>query len=273
MDKEMTVFEKMEQSDEAQVLAEIKGQAIDELVYRFRGDGPGGWVTGLSLAGVRETVRQMNTRGIARIRVSDHEPTWIESESYYECRVYAFDSRSGAGWWGLSRQAKNMKVHAKGDRGQWLREEDGSWVWDESPDDFAAQKCMSKAQRNALRGLIPEWFVKEIIASFLKGEFKKPLAQRTNEPRLDEPVPEVGEADEARPAQTNGAKHVVAALPATTRAIQERIMQESAALFPKGFSLKDVLTAAVEGGFAYPKVTESNFDSFAQCLAIALGKE
>lgn len=132
-----TPFDEMERADEQMVLEEIKGRAIDTLVYEVRG------VTGLSLAGVRETARVMNNKSLARIKIADREPIVIESDDYFEVRVYGIDEMNGGGNWGIKRQSK--------------RYDDGK------PNTFAYEQALAKAQRNALRGLIPEWFVKQMI--------------------------------------------------------------------------------------------------------------
>lgn len=132
-----TPFEEMEKADEQMVLDEIKGRAIDTLVYEVRG------ATGLSLAGVRETARVMNNKGQARIRISDKEPTIIENDEFFEVRVYGVDEMNGGGNWGIKRQAKK---YGNG-----------------TANEFAYEQALAKAQRNALRGLIPEWFVKQMI--------------------------------------------------------------------------------------------------------------
>lgn len=139
-------FDMMERADEQLVLDEIKGRAMDALVYEIRQGGQ--TVTGLSLAGVRETARVMNANGKARIGISDREPLITETEDYYEVKVYAQDVMNGGGYWGLKRQSKK---YGNGTVNQ-----------------FALEQALAKAQRNALRGLIPEWFTKEMIDAFRK---------------------------------------------------------------------------------------------------------
>lgn len=139
-----SAYELMERADEQMVLDEIKGRAMDALVYEFRQDGQ--TITGLSLCGVRETARLMNANGKARIGISDREPLITETEDYYEVKVYAQDLLNGGGYWGLKRQPKRFG--------------------NGRPNPFALEQALAKAQRNALRGLIPEWFTKEMIAAF-----------------------------------------------------------------------------------------------------------
>lgn len=142
---QVTPFDEMERADEQMVLDEIKGRAIDTLVYEIQQDGR--TVTGLSLSGVRETARVMNSKGQARIRISDKEPTIIETDDYFEIRIYAVDEMNGGGNWGIKRQEK---MQTRRDGGQF-------------PNTFAYEQALAKAQRNALRGLIPEWFIKQMI--------------------------------------------------------------------------------------------------------------
>lgn len=137
-------FQEMERADEQMILDEIKGRAIDTLVYEVRG------ATGLSLAGVRETARVMNKQGQGRIRISDKEPSVIETDEYFEVRVYAVDDMNGGGNWGIKRQAKQYG--------------------DGKTNDFAYEQALAKAQRNAIRGLVPEWFVKQMIETWRTGK-------------------------------------------------------------------------------------------------------
>ncbi|MBA7589960.1 hypothetical protein ES708_32059 [subsurface metagenome] len=73
-------FTIIEKADEEQVLAELKGSFLDEFVYEFEQNKK--TVTGLSLAGVRETVRHMNKNNMARICISDREPKVRESDDW-----------------------------------------------------------------------------------------------------------------------------------------------------------------------------------------------
>ncbi len=141
-------FLMMERLDEEQILDEIKGRAIDTLVYEIRQGGQ--VVTGLSLSGVREVARMMNANNRAKIGVTDKEPIVIETDEHIEVRIYAQDVMNGGGWWGIKRQPKKYI------------DRDGN----EKPNPFAYEQALAKAQRNAVRGLIPEWYAREMIATF-----------------------------------------------------------------------------------------------------------
>lgn len=140
------VMETFDKLDESQALAELKGAALQEYVYSFMDKGVN--VIGLSLVGVRETVREMNKRGLARTGITDKPPIINETDDYIELQTYAKDELNGGGYWGIKRQVKKFSTG--------------------TVNRFAMEQALSKAQRNALRGLIPEPFVKEMIATYLK---------------------------------------------------------------------------------------------------------
>jgi hypothetical protein len=141
-------FSEMERMDEQQILDEIKGRAIDSLVYEIRQGGQ--IITGLSLAGVSEVVRIMNANGKSRLGISEREPVTTENADYFEVKAFAQDTMNGGGYWGIKRQPKVFQKR------------DGT----NQADPFALEKAMAKAQRNALRRLIPEYFAKEMIDAF-----------------------------------------------------------------------------------------------------------
>lgn len=149
-----TPFEEMEKADEQMVLDEIKGRSLDALIYEIQQRGQ--TITGLSLAGVRETARVMNQNGKSRIGMSEREPIITETEDYFEVKAYAQDTLNGGGYWGIKRQDKRYRNG-------------------ENP--FALEQALAKAQRNALRGLIPEWFVKEMIDAWRKQGKVKTIEQ------------------------------------------------------------------------------------------------
>lgn len=160
---QMSPFLAMEKADEDAVLAELRGEALEVFVYSFQ-DKEGKVVTGLSLPGVRETVRTMNARRLARIRISPEPPQIEESEMHWQVAAYAEDQLNGGGAWGIKRQSKRFG-------GGKLNE-------------FALEQALSKAQRNALRALIPEIWVKVMIQQFL--EEKKGASLAPEGPRIDE---------------------------------------------------------------------------------------
>lgn len=150
------VYRAMDRADEQQILDEIQGRTLREMVYSFRSGGQ--QVTDLSYGGVREVVRTLNTRGYASIQISADKPEVEEitegDDTYYRVMVYAYDRASGMGQWGTAVEPKHMKKR------------DDTRVWDK----FALTKALNKAQRNAMKALLPLEFTETIVAQFLGDE-------------------------------------------------------------------------------------------------------
>ena len=143
----MSKFEIMEKRDEEQILAEAQGHIIKEMFYKFPIDGK--TVTGISWVGTKEIARRYGGIKMGIPQVTDLGDDWA-------CSVQATDTKNDVTLVGSSLQCKNMKKR------------DGSEV----PDRFAYTKGVSKAQRNAIRALIPESFLLE------KQLLEKPLLRR-----------------------------------------------------------------------------------------------
>jgi hypothetical protein len=155
---ERDVFRAMDRADEIQILEEIQGRALDVMVYSFTPGGGGAKVTDLSYAGVREVVRTLNARGYTRIRISNQEPKMEElmedGKRFHRVSVYAEDEATGLGQWGVALEPTHMTKR------------NGDEVWDK----FAITKALNKAQRNAMKAVIPVEFQQTIIAQFLGDE-------------------------------------------------------------------------------------------------------
>lgn len=134
----------MERKDEDQILQEIKGNVLEEFVYSF----PQGnkQVTGLSYAGVKQIALKMGN-------IHCEEPILQENGSCWISKVKAIDVQRNLEMWGVSVQRKFMELRD----GRKLR------------DDFCVQKCVSKAERNALRKLMPEKIIIEMIKEWQKN--------------------------------------------------------------------------------------------------------
>ena len=128
----------MEMRDENQILDEIRGNVIQEFVYSF----PVGnrEVIGLSYAGVKQVALKMGSIDTECPIIDERDDSWI-------VKIKATDTRRNLSLWGVCMQSKMMKLRGG-----------GSVV-----DDFALQKCVSKAERNALKKLMPERIIIEMI--------------------------------------------------------------------------------------------------------------
>ena len=153
-------FAIMERKDEEQILAELKGHYLEEFVYSF--DHAGRRVIGLSWAGVKECAYRMGGIDVVDCRVEDKGDYWL-------VLAKAVDRTTGSGRYGISTQPKKMKL------------KDGS----EQEDLFSLPKALSKAQRNAIRGLIPEQYIKTFLDHYLQEKRiieAKPITPKPVEP-------------------------------------------------------------------------------------------
>jgi len=130
-------FSIMERRDEDQILAEMKGNVIQQFVYSFKQGGRE--ITGLSYSGVKQIALEMGN-------IHCSEPVISELNGSFVCKVKAVDVAKNLEMWGVSSQPKQMKTR-----------------WGNQSDDFAVQKAVSKAERNALRKLMPERLIVEMI--------------------------------------------------------------------------------------------------------------
>ena len=199
-DPEAVAYQRFDAEDDQQILAEIQGrnlEILDRMVYSFT-DRRGNAVTGLSLTGVRETVREMNRRGLARIKITSELPIIRETNEYIDVIVYAEDELNGGGSWGTKRQSKQTGNYAN---------------------PFALEQALSKAQRNAMFALIPAAYVVEMIREYteqgraheLKSgprQIAEPLpAARPGLPagnRREEPAPATDAPDAPAPTAFRG---------------------------------------------------------------------
>jgi len=153
-------FAIMERKDEEQILAELKGHYLEEFVYSF--EHAGRRVIGLSWAGVKECAYRMGGIDVVDCRVEDKGDYWL-------VLAKAVDRTTGSGRYGISTQPKKMKL------------KDSS----EQEDLFSLPKALSKAQRNAIRGLIPEQYIKTFLDHYLQGkriQEAKPITPKPVEP-------------------------------------------------------------------------------------------
>jgi hypothetical protein len=158
--KSASYFVASEMADDAQVEKEILGQSSKATVYEFTTES-NEIVRGLSLVGVREAVRVINgTAGYGhKIRIAPNPAPKIErdisqnGQNGVEVWVYAEDTLSGGGQWGIKFEPWQKVIDAK-----------GSTMFNS----FAVETALSKAQRNAMFALLPSNLVDAMIDKFSK---------------------------------------------------------------------------------------------------------
>jgi len=131
------------QKDDAQVLAEIQGNFLSEFVYSF--PTKEGKVTGLSWAGTKEIARRQGNISVEDINITETDKT-------YRVLCKAKDIQRNVTMFGVAEQSKMMHLKSGLD----------------IEDLHALSKCVSRAQRNGIRALIPEIFIKKMIEQFLE---------------------------------------------------------------------------------------------------------
>lgn len=135
--------------DDDQVLEEMRGKYLEEFVYSFE-TKEGRKVTGLSWAGVKEVARSAGNIDVEDLKIS-------ETETTYRVLAKAKDKVRNVGMFGVAEQAKKLRL------------KDGK----EIDDIHSLSKCVSRAQRNALRVLIPELTIKTMIETYLNEKGKQ----------------------------------------------------------------------------------------------------
>lgn len=168
------VLQVLDRHDELLIMERIQAKATRKLFYSFRVQGQ--LVTELSVQGVQEAIGEMNATGKVQIGIDPEIRPEFEVEladtdfagdvQHVVCTVYARDRRTGVGANGTFSQPRKFKLTDKTAK---YRKQDGKFVPDDQivTDPFARQKALNKAERNALRKLIPEFIAQTLIASYL----------------------------------------------------------------------------------------------------------
>ncbi|MAT75939.1 hypothetical protein CMK14_12430 [Candidatus Poribacteria bacterium] len=143
----LSEFEVLEQVDDQAIVQMMTGQAIKDYVYSFKQGGK--VVEGLTLAGINEAA---NRRGGIEVDTIEHE----ERDKSWIAVVKAVDTITGSSRYGACEQPKNM----------------GSRL-----DPHAFTKAIHKAQRNAIKQLLPVPVIKEVLNYYLHRQHETtPLA-------------------------------------------------------------------------------------------------
>jgi hypothetical protein len=134
----------IDQADDHAIIEMMTGQAIQDYAYSFKQGGR--TIEGLTLAGINEAANRRGGIVVEDIQFEEKEDSWI-------ALVKATDTFTGSSRYGAFEQPKKM-----GNR----------------EDPFAFTKAIHKAQRNAIKQLLPVPVIKEILNYYLHG--KKPAS-------------------------------------------------------------------------------------------------
>jgi hypothetical protein len=130
-------YEVLDQVDDQAIIEMMTGQAIRDYVYSFRQGGK--VVEGLTLAGINEAANRRGGIQVDERHYEEREHSWLAI-------VKATDTLTGSSRYGAFEQLKMA-----GNR----------------PDPFAFTKAIHKAQRNAIKQLLPVGVIKDVLNFYL----------------------------------------------------------------------------------------------------------
>lgn len=150
-------YEVLDQVDDQAIIEMMTGQAIRDYVYSFKQGGK--TVEGLTLAGINEAANRRGGIEVDEVKYEERDHSWIVI-------VKATDTLTGSSRYGAYEQAKMV-----GGR----------------PDPFAFTKAIHKAQRNAIKQLLPVPVIKEVLNFYLhrSTEAAESQMELPAEPRKD----------------------------------------------------------------------------------------
>lgn len=128
----------MDKLDAELIRQQLLGESEEHAPLVFAVQESGRLYCELNWQGVKEAVRVCAERGIARLAIGSVPPQLLETKDYCQFTVQAVDGVSGQANWGVAREYK-------------------------ADNPFALQIALTKAQRNALRALIPPAIRTELI--------------------------------------------------------------------------------------------------------------
>lgn len=169
----------LDRMDEEQILAELRGQVLDTYVYSFPQGGK--TVTGLSWAGIKAIASKMGAVGIDLAQL-------LETDTGWTCVVRA-TGPDGSSRIGAAQQAKQMWVN-----------KDNKFV----DDPHALPKAINKAQRNAIRALLPETLITALIEEHRNRGRVTPSQNQPQRPAITVTKPDAATAAPTQAKPTNG---------------------------------------------------------------------
>lgn len=146
-------FIEIDRRDEAQILEELHGKAIEALFYEFTQSGR--QVVALSWAGVKYFTLQLGHVSIEEVKLD-------EGADSYKAIAWAYSKDRDLRVMGAAEQSKTLPYG------------------DKKKDEFALAKVVSKCQRNALRNLLPETLISEAYKTWKERKDNAGNAKKVN---------------------------------------------------------------------------------------------
>lgn len=157
--------EQINAKDDEAIIAMMTGQAISDYVYSFRQGGK--LVEGLTLAGINEAANRRGGIVVDEMRYEEKENSWIAT-------VKAMDTYTGSSRYGAYEQPKKVSGRE---------------------DPFAFTKAVHKAQRNAIKQLLPTAIIRDVLNWYLRGQ--RPMPVHIEEEAKPEPADSVSSNQKA----------------------------------------------------------------------------
>ncbi len=164
-------YEVVDQVDDQAIIELMTGQTIQDYVYSFKQGGR--TVEGLTLAGINEAANRRGGIQIEEVKYEEREHSWIATAK-------AVDTITGSSRYGAYEQAKMA-----GSR----------------QDPFAFTKAIHKAQRNAIKQLIPVPVIREVLNFYLHRKTQN--ANAAPQPQLPQTGGNIANAQKAAFAIAN----------------------------------------------------------------------
>ena len=133
-------YDVVDQVDDQAIVELMTGQTIQDYVYSFKQGGR--TVEGLTLAGINEAANRRGGIQVEEVNYEERDNSWIAT-------VKAVDTITGSSRFGAYEQPKMSSGRN---------------------DPFAFTKAIHKAQRNAIKQLIPMPVIREVLNFYLRGK-------------------------------------------------------------------------------------------------------
>ena len=140
-------YEVLDQVDDQAIVEMMTGQSIQDYVYSFKQGGK--TVEGLTLAGINEAANRRGGIQVDDVQYEERDHSWLATAK-------ATDTVTGSSRYGAYEQPKRM-----GNR----------------DDPHAFTKAIHKAQRNAVKQLLPVTVIKEVLNFYLHRQTGGETAQ------------------------------------------------------------------------------------------------
>ena len=155
------IYMQMDVLDQQQIVAEVTGEVINDLVYMVKGK------TAISWAGINHISFFMGDIGVDDW-VQWEKITMFGDRVYWSATIRANNAKYGLSSLGTAEAPELADIHVVDDDGNWVKNPDGEWKFTLRPDPHCRRKALSMAQRNGKRAVMPAAVLAKWLEYFLK---------------------------------------------------------------------------------------------------------